>query len=207
MGGTVRELMLGISLGFGAGVTPGPLLSLVIMASLRGGFPAGLRMACVPLLSDLPVVVLAITAVHALPDALARALSVIGGLYVLYLGVDGLREARTAVPPAPGGRVPGSGRELLRGVLVNLLSPHPWLFWITVGGPAFATAWDRLPAAALAFVAGFYLLLVGAKVVLAALIGAGRHRLTARGYRLLLAASGLLLIGAGAVLVTQGALS
>lgn len=200
----MRELLLGIGLGLGAGIMPGPMLSLVIMASLRGGFPAGLRMACAPLLSDLPVIALALTAVHALPDAAVRALSLAGGGYLLYLGVSGLREARTALPPAPGGAGTGGGRELLRGVVANLLNPHPWLFWITVGAPACTAAWARLPAAAFAFVFGFYLLLVGAKVALAALVEAGRRRLTVRGYRLLLAAGGLLLIGAGAILVFQG---
>src|SRR5690606_29797086 len=83
----MRELLLGVSLGLGAGLSPGPLLSLVISASLRGGFLAGLRMACVPFLSDLPVVLLTTTVVGALPETLVAALSVAGGLYVIHLGV------------------------------------------------------------------------------------------------------------------------
>ncbi|MEO3863343.1 LysE family transporter [Acrocarpospora sp. B8E8] len=197
----MRELLLGLGLGLGAGLSPGALLSLVITASLRGGFPAGLRIACVPLLSDLPVVLLTITAVGALPEAFLRGLSLAGGAYVVFLGVQGLRDARTAEPPRPGDGVP---TQVLRGVVVNMLNPHPWLFWATVGAPIFVAAWDAGPAGAVAFVFGFYLILVGSKVGLAGLIGAGRHRVGVRGYRLLLAASSLLLAGAGAVLIVSG---
>ncbi|WP_061291970.1 LysE family translocator [Herbidospora cretacea] len=197
----MRELLLGIGLGLGAGVAPGALLGLVITASLRGGFPAGLRMACVPLLSDLPVVVLSIVLAGALPSPLLRGLSVAGGLYVVYLGAEAFLAARTATPPTPGEKVPS---QVGRGVLVNLLNPHPWLFWITVGGPLVVAAWESGPGRAAAFMIGFYLLLVGAKVVLAALVSAGRHRLSPRAYRTTLAASGLLLAAAGVWLVVQG---
>nr|WP_062334055.1 LysE family transporter [Herbidospora sakaeratensis] len=197
----MRELMLGIGLGLGAGVAPGALLGLVVTASLRGGFPAGLRMACVPLLSDLPVVVLSIVLAGALPSGLLRGLSIAGGLYVVYLGAEAVVAARTAVLPAPGERVPA---PIGKGVLVNLMNPHPWLFWITVGGPLVVAAWEKGAGPAAAFMIGFYLLLVGAKMVLAGLVAAGRHRLGPRGYRATLAASGLLLAGAGVWLVVQG---
>ncbi|MBP2705634.1 LysE family translocator [Microbispora sp. RL4-1S] len=198
------ELLLGLGLGLGAGVTPGALLTLIITASLRGGFRAGMRLACVPLLSDLPVVVLAVTAMGAMPGAVVRVLSVVGGLYVVYLGVTTVREARTAAPPGSGGTAPSSRGELLRGVVVNVLNPHPWLFWIAVGAPLFVSAWHRAPTSALAFVGGFYLVLVGSKIALALAIGAGRHRLTPRGYRLVLGATGVLLAGVGLVLTLRG---
>lgn len=87
---------------------------------------------------------------------------------------------------------------------MNLLNPHAWLFWIAVGAPAFTAAWGRSPAVAIAFVGGFYLVLVGSKAALAGLIGAGRHRLGPRAYRLLLGGSGLLLVAAGVALAVPG---
>ncbi|MEV0967984.1 LysE family transporter [Microtetraspora glauca] len=205
----MRELLLGLSLGLGAGVAPGALLGLVITASLRGGFRAGLGLACVPLLSDLPVVLLSVTAAGALPGVFLRVLAVVGGLYVVHLAISAARESRTARPPEPGVTVssatgPSSVREVLRGVAVNMLNPHPWLFWIAVGAPIFAAAWERTPAAALAFTGGFYLVLVGSKVVLAAMVGAGRHRLGVRGYRVLLAGSALLMAATGLLLLVRG---
>ena len=34
--------------------------------------------------------------------------------------------------------------DLRRSALVNALSPHPWLFWITVGGPLLVDGISRL---------------------------------------------------------------
>ncbi|WP_214107549.1 LysE family transporter [Acrocarpospora catenulata] len=197
----MRELLLGLGLGLGAGIAPGALLSLVITASLRGGFPAGLRIACVPLLSDLPIVLLTVAAVGTLPETFLQVLSLTGGAYVVFLGAQGLWEARKAEPPEPG---VGTPAPVLKGVLVNMLNPHPWLFWATVGAPVLVAAWTTAPVRAIAFATGFYLVLVGSKVVLAGLIGAGRHRIGVTGYRILLAGSAVLLTGAGVALIVAG---
>jgi threonine/homoserine/homoserine lactone efflux protein len=59
--------------------------------------------------------------------------------------------------------------------------------------------------AAVAFVAGFYGLLVGTKLVLAAATAAGRRRLLAgRGLRIAMRLAALLLIGAGVLLISEG---
>ena len=63
-----------------------------------------------------------------------------------------------------------------RAAAVNALSPHPWLFWATVGGPLLVQAGEESAALAVAFVAGFYVTLIGAKVALAGLVEAGRRR-------------------------------
>ena len=43
-------------------------------------------------------------------------------------------------------------RSLTKGVMVNFLSPHPYIFWLTVGGPMTTRAWAETPWAA----AGIY---------------------------------------------------
>lgn len=53
------------------------------------------------------------------------------------------------------------------------------------------------------FVAAFYALLVGAKIAVALLVGAGRHRLRDRGYRTALRLAAVLLLAAGAALVVE----
>jgi threonine/homoserine/homoserine lactone efflux protein len=87
-------------------------------------------------------------------------------------------------------------------VLVNLLSPHPWLFWLSVGGPLLVTAWRHGAIYGGAFLLGFYGLLAGSKVVLAVMLSASRHRLSLPWYRGLLGASaGLLLVAAIALAI------
>ena len=153
-------LLLGLTLGLGAGFAPGPLLVLVVDAALRRGFAAGARVAAAPLLSDAPIIALCVLVLRELPEDVLAGLSLAGALVVARLASDVLRD---------DGAEPSSGaRDLRRAVLVNALSPHPWLFWITVGGPLLVDAGDRSAALAVAFLAGVYATLVGAKVVLAA---------------------------------------
>ena len=85
-----------------------------------------------------------------------------------------------------------------------MLNPHPWLFWVGVGGPILIDAWRDGAIWAIGFLVIFYGLLVGLKVVLASLTARGRSFLTGVWYRRLLIASGLLLIALGVVLVWQG---
>ena len=67
---------------------------------------------------------------------------------------------------------------MLKGAIVNLLNPHPWIFWIGVGAPTLVTAWRDSPPRAIAFLAGFYTLIVGTKIVIAGIVAAGGKRLS-----------------------------
>jgi len=196
----VHALLLGLSLGLGAGVAPGPLLAVVIRSTLEGGFGAGARVACGPLLTDLPIIAVAAALAASLPDAALAGLGLAGGLFLLWLGADALRDLPAPVEAAVGGTADAAG-SLRRGAMVNLLNPHPWIFWITVGVPVLGDG--SLGAAAL-FLAAFYLMLIGAKVAVAAALGAGRERLLrGPGYRWALRGSGLLLLAAGVLLAAE----
>lgn len=88
---------------------------------------------------------------------------------------------------------------------MNAVNPHPWVFWIAAGAPALIRAWRLAPWRGVAFVAGFYVTLIGSKVALAAVVAAGRQRITAQWHRRLILAGGALLIVGGAILVLQAA--
>lgn len=192
-------LLAGLGLGLGAGLAPGPLLALVVTTTLSRGFGAGLRVACGPLVSDGLIIALCVLVVRSLPETAVAVLGVAGGLYVVWLGVEALREVDVAIEP-----VAGEGPDpLRRGVLVNLASPHPWIFWLAVGSPLLVAAWADSPASALGFLVGFFALLVGTKVALAALVAAGRSRLTPAGLRRAHVAAGLLLLATGVLLAAE----
>ncbi len=91
--------------------------------------------------------------------------------------------------------------DIQRGVLTNLLSPHPWLFWVAVGGPLLVEAWERTPWAAAAFVGGFFGLLVGSKLALAAVAAQGRRFVSQAWYRRSVMAGGWLIAAMGVWLV------
>lgn len=196
----MSDLLLGLSLGAAAGITPGPLFTLVMTTGLRRGFGAGARIALAPLVSDAPVVAVALAAVASLPDAAASWLGRVGGLYLVWLGLQTLREAGE---DPKGGSSIDRLRDLRRGVAVNLLSPHPWLFWFSVGAPATVAAWGRSPGRAGAFVAGFYLLLVGSKLVVAFVAASGRHLLSDSSQALLARIGGGVIVVMGLLLVAE----
>ncbi len=197
------ELILGLSLGWAAGIAPGPLHTLVLTTSLQRGFAAGARVAVAPLLTDLPIVTLSVLAVGALPAGAPRWLAAVGGSYVAYLGVVTVREA-AAGPSA--GSVGTAQRDLRRGFVTNFLNPHPWIFWMGVGAPILVGAWERGPFPAVAFLVAFYGLLVGTKLVLAGLGARGRRLAASAWYPRVVAAGGLLLLAMG-VLLLAGAVT
>jgi threonine/homoserine/homoserine lactone efflux protein len=199
----VTEWLLGISLGLTAGVSPGPLMSLVITTTLQRGWRAGLTVAFSPLVTDAPIIVLCVLVLTTLPGWVAGVLGVGGGVFVVYLGFDTIRDAQQArLEATPNTQV--QTQDLWRGALVNALSPHPWLFWLGVGAPiltkAMQTGWMQV----IAFLVGFFTLLIGAKVLAAALVSRGRRWLTGPWYARVLILSGVLMLGLGVLLVIEG---
>jgi threonine/homoserine/homoserine lactone efflux protein len=194
----VQYVVLGLSLGLGAGLAPGPLLALVITTALSRGFRAALTVSFVPLVSDVVTVTAALALVRSLPTWTTGVLGVAGGAFVVWLGIEALREKPAEIEDAAP-----AGSSFRRGVLVNLLSPHPWLFWITVGAPILVAAWAYAPPAAAGFLICFLAVLVGTKAVVAAVVARGRHLLSPTALRRAHLLSAVLLLVTGAVLVVE----
>lgn len=186
----VRGLLVGVSLGWAAGISPGPLMMFVVTTALKKGARAAMLVALAPFLTDTPMLLVSVLAASILPSGAVMVLTVGGGVYLIWLGIDELRhlEAARIESDAVGG-------DLRRAVWLNLTSPHPWVFWLTVGGPFVARADSGLEAAG--FLLGFYLLLVGTKMSTAYLVGSNSHRLPDRVYRWMVisGAGGLVLFG------------
>ncbi len=201
-------LLLGLSYGFAAGVSPGPMLGLVITQTLQRGWRAGNLVALAPLFSDLPIVVLAVLVVGQLPPAALGWLGIVGGLFVIYLGVESIRSTPDAASlGVAGAQSQSPARVLGRAVATNLLNPHPYLFWATVGAQLIVRTLAGGVASMLLFLLGFYALLVGSKLLVALLVSRSRGWLGGRGYRRVLIGSGLLLAALGALLFRDGLLA
>ena len=197
----MASLPLGLSIGLAAGIGPGPLLILVVTSALQSGWRVGAMVAFAPLVSDILVVIGVLFVLDRLPDRALSVLGVVGGLFVIHTGVRTAREARTADLARSGQSGQSVHRALhqalRRAAMVNLLSPSPWVFWATVLGPMTIATSRKSTWDAVTLVVGFYLGLVGAKLVLAALVAGQRRRLSPTGYR-------RALIGAGALLTMTG---
>ncbi|MFZ5812793.1 MAG: LysE family transporter [Thermodesulfobacteriota bacterium] len=196
-------LAAGAALGASAGFSPGPLLTLVLAQTLAHGPREGIKVAMAPLLTDTPMLAASLLALSLVQDrpAILGLLSLAGAVVVTLYGIECLRVRPLTLPDIRV--VPGS---LRKGVIANFLNPHPYVFWATVGAPATLSAAHSpagIPAAA-AFLSGFYLCLVGAKVCAALLTGKFRSFLGSRGYALLMRLLGLALFAFAAFFVRDG---
>jgi threonine/homoserine/homoserine lactone efflux protein len=186
----IAHLASGMLLGLACGLAPGPLLALVVAQTLRHGAGEGCRVAFAPLLTDAPIIAVALVFAARLAGfgPWLGIVSLAGGVFVLFLAWDTVRPPR--LESWAENQLPQSW---FKGILTNLLSPHPWLFWLTVGAATLAKAMAQSWLAALAFLCGFYLLLVGSKVLLALLVARSRAVLAGRPYRVVLCLLGVLL--------------
>ena len=155
----MEALLVGLSLGFWAGVNPGPLTLLVLRQSLLYGAGAGFMVALAPLITDSVAIVL-------LPPALDLALQAIGGLFLIYLAIQGLRKPFSLNPGKAG-----AAQSFRQGIIINMLNPNMYIFWIGVGIPMLR----QFGSHSVWFLLGFYPAIVLSKAMLGFLISRLRH--------------------------------
>ncbi|MCF6291043.1 MAG: LysE family translocator [Desulfobacterales bacterium] len=197
----IHSLIIGTILGLSAGLAPGPLLALVISETLEHDVRSGIKVALAPVITDLPIIVLTLFILAKLAHFhnVLGIISMAGGCFVLYMGYTGIRTREVALNT---GEAPP--KSLTRGILVNALNPHPYLFWFSVGGPTMTRAMEQGIFAAAAFVGSFYLLLVGTKIILAMVVGRSKSFLNGRVYLYTMRLLGLILCGLALVLFGEG---
>jgi threonine/homoserine/homoserine lactone efflux protein len=95
-------------------------------------------------------------------------------------------------------------RSLRKGVIVNALSPYPYLFWLSVGAPTMTKAINQNVIAPFVFIVSFYAFLVGSKIVLSILVGKSKSFLSGKLYSYLLRFLGVVLFGFAMALFRDG---
>jgi threonine/homoserine/homoserine lactone efflux protein len=187
----MEHLGQGALLGLVAGLSPGPMLVLVIAETLRYDISAGLKVSAAPLITDVPIILLSLFIFSRLSGfrLVLGLISLTGGFFLLYLASESLR-----CPGMETRRIQEASRSLQKAVAVNFLNPNPYLFWFSVGAPLTAKAWDGGAFPVIAFLGSFYLFLVGSKMGLAIAVGRSRRSLQGRTYIWLMRMLGGLLI-------------
>jgi threonine/homoserine/homoserine lactone efflux protein len=148
----------GATLGLTAGVLPGPLQTYLIQTTLTQGWRKSLPLVLSPLIADIPVILLTTVILSQVPPELIRAIQIIGGVFVLWLARAAWLSFRAGAGFGEGGEVLTlSVRQLLtRAVMVNLLSPGPYIFWATVNGPLLVQGLRESVLHGVAFMVAFY---------------------------------------------------
>jgi threonine/homoserine/homoserine lactone efflux protein len=148
-------LIKAATIGFSAGITPGPLQAVFLSYAIKGGWKKALPAAFAPLVTDIPVVLLVFLILNNLPDAFLRVLQIGGAIFLLYLAWDSWRTFRNfqAVEEAQETNPLGT---LLKAATMNILGPGPWLFWSLINGPNLIQAWNLKIAWGIAYIFCFY---------------------------------------------------
>lgn len=190
-------LILGLAAGFG----PGPLTALIISESLKFDFRAGLKVALAPLLTDLPIILISFYFLNEFKDSnlFLGIISLVGGIFVLYIGYSTFKTKSISLSDKP--EIP---RSMLKGVLVNVLSPHPYLFWFSIGGPIFIKGMQENILGGILFISLFYFLLIGAKITIALIAVKSKRYLHGKAYFITMKVLAILLFVFGLYLIKDG---
>jgi threonine/homoserine/homoserine lactone efflux protein len=183
-------LMSGVVFGLSSGLIPGPLLTLVISETLKHGIREGIKISIVPLLSDLPIVLVTILILTRLSDIRPALgiISILGTIFLFYLAFESLSfrgsDIDAEVKP----------QSVKKGLITNLLNPNPYIFWLSIGAPTVVKAMDIGLLSASLFIFSFYFSLVGSKILVAFVTGRSRHFLKSGNFIYTIRALGLVLL-------------
>ena len=152
-------LIQGIGYGFAAAVQPGPFQTYLISQTLSKGWRLTLPAALAPLISDGPIIVLALVVLSQVPVWFQRFLYIAGGLFILYLAYSAFVAWRNY--DKSGVVTDSSGRQsVVKAAMMVALSPGPYIYWSLVTGPILLTGWREAPANGLGFLVSFYATIV-----------------------------------------------
>lgn len=196
-------LFRGLGYGFAAAVQPGPFQTYVVSRALRHGWQRALPSALAPLISDGPIILLALFLLDQLPSGWQKVLHIGGALFIFALAWGAYKAWRdfdlTVPMPKPEVVDPG----VLKAALMNALSPGPYLFWGLVTGPILLNGWRQAPPHGILFLVGFYVAMVGSLALLIVVFGAAR-RFGPRINRILVGISAVALTAFGVAQLWQG---
>lgn len=197
----VPYLISGTVFGLGSGLTPGPLLTLVISQTLMHGTKEGFKVSVAPLFTDLPIVLGTIFILSRLTD-LKPAVGVIsffGSAFLIYLALEIISVKGMDIHT---GSV--KSHSIKKGMTANFLNPAPYMFWFTVGAPTSVQAFQRGWPSLVCFILSFYIFLVGSKVVVAIITGKSRAFLKSRHYIFAMRGIGMVLFLFAALFILNG---
>ncbi|MHC1757871.1 MAG: LysE family translocator [Methanosarcina sp.] len=174
----IEYLVMGAFLGLAAGTSPGPLLAVTISETLQHGKWEGIKVAISPLITDLPIILAVLFVLSHLTssDFFIGIIAFFGASYLIYSGIESLKIKKDSVELNVEKK-----DALKKGVIVNFGNPHPYIFWLSIGGPIVFKSLSIHIWATILFIAGFYIFLVGSKVIVALIVEKSKYFIN-RGY-------------------------
>ena len=197
----IEYLAMGAFLGLAAGTSPGPLLAVTISETLQHGKWEGIKVAVSPLITDLPIILAVLFVLSHLTnsDFFIGIIAFLGALYLIYSGVESFKIKKDSLELNIEKK-----DALKKGVIVNFGNPHPYVFWLSIGGPIIFKSLSIHIWATILFIAGFYSLLVGSKVIVALIVEKSKYFINSKYYLSIVRALGTAQIIFGLTFIKVG---
>ena len=167
-------LIFGITYAFAAAVQPGPFQAFIISQTLSKGWRSTLPAAFAPMLSDAPIITLAVVILSNVPDQMVYILQLVGGLFLIYLAYGAFKSWQSYDEKQVTKKSSGQ-QTLFKAAIVNLLNPNPYIGWSLIMGPLLIEGWREAPANGLALIIGFYVTLTLCTAGIIILFAAARN--------------------------------
>jgi len=196
-----ESLFSGIILGLVAGLSPGPMLALVIAEALKFGKDEGFKVAASPLITDSTIILLTLLALSTLAehDAVLGLISIFGACYLVYIGLENFRTKASKLEV-----VIVKKEGFKRAIVTNLLNPHTYLFWLSVGSPIVLETLKTDASATVLFLLGFFAFLIGSMTFVATVVDRSKSLIDSKYYSYVVRVLGIVLIFFALVILTEG---
>ncbi len=193
----LNYILTGLILGITAGVSPGPLMAVLISETMKGNIKNGLIISIIPVVTDIPLIFATVFMLKKFQNfpLLFNFLYVVGGLTLIYFGVKDLAVKKISLKYELS-----KFSSFKKGVITNLLNPHPYIFWIFIGVPFII---EGSVYQMVSFVFSFFSGIVGSKILIALTVEKGKSFLENEKYIYIVRISGIVLIIFGILLILK----
>ena len=198
---TATYLVSGVIFGLAAGISPGPLLTLVISETIRHSKKEGIIIASAPAVTDVPIILVALLVLSRLSssDLILGVISILGALFIGYLAYESMKVKGLDFDPTDA-----KAESLKKGIIANLLNPHPYVFWLTIGAPQMISAYEVNLIAPVLFISGFYVFLIGSKIMVALIVDKSKSFLKSKAYLYIIRGLGIILLIFALLFIKEG---
>lgn len=197
----IEFLVLGSFLGLAAGTSPGPLLAVTISETMQHGKWEGIKVAISPLITDLPIILSVLYILSHLTsyNSIIGIIAFFGASYLIYSGMESLKIKKDSLELNVEKK-----DALKKGIIVNFGNPHPYIFWISIGGPIILKSLSTHVSATILFIFGFYSFLVGSKVIITLIVEKSKSFINNKYYFSIIKILGIAQIVFGLTFVKMG---
>ena len=192
----IKNIITGFIFGVSAGLSPGPLMALLISETLQGHRKNGILVSISPIITDIPILLISLFILDKISEVkhLISIIYFLGALILFYFGYKNLKIKHFQLYTDLTG-------SLKKGVLLNILNPYTYLFWFFIGAPYVREAGF---IGGILFTVFFFIGITGSMMIIAVFTEKLKKFIESRYYIYLLRFIGVLFIALGIMLFKDG---